>query len=150
MPVATRSIEPTDRERWSALWAGYLAFYETKLAPEVTDLTWARLLDPSEPVAGLVAVDEASGEVVGLCHHLFHRSTWSPGNYCYLEDLFVAPEHRGGGAARALIEATAAAASAAGATKLYWQTHRDNARARRLYDQVASHDGFLVYDLDLG
>jgi GNAT superfamily N-acetyltransferase len=149
MAVATRSIEPSDRVAWSALWSGYLAFYETELSSEVTDLTWARLLDPDEPVAGLVAVDEASHDLVGICHHVFHRSTWSPAVYCYLEDLFVAPDHRGGGAARALLEATAAAASAAGATKLYWQTHRDNARARRLYDQVAHHDGFVVYERDL-
>lgn len=149
MAIVVRPLAEPDRPAWDALWAGYLTFYESTLPPEVTDLTWSRLLDPDEPMAGLVAIDEASGTVIGLCHHLFHRSTWSSGPYCYLEDLFVEPEHRGGGAARALIDATAAAATAAGATKLYWQTHQTNARARRLYDQVAHHDGFLVYERDL-
>ncbi|HRW39765.1 MAG TPA: GNAT family N-acetyltransferase, partial [Aquihabitans sp.] len=84
-----------------------------------------------------------------LAHHVLHRSTWSPTSYCYLEDLFVAPAHRGAGAALALLEATAVAGASAGATKLYWQTHRTNDRARRLYDRVAHHDGFLVYERDL-
>lgn len=149
MDVAIRPLEPADRPAWAVLWAGYLEFYESTLPPEVTERTWARLLDPAEPMGALVAVHQPSGEVVGLCHHLFHRSTWSLTTYCYLEDLFVAPERRGGGVARALIEATAAAARAAGATKLYWQTHETNARARALYDQVAHHDGFLVYERDL-
>jgi GNAT superfamily N-acetyltransferase len=149
MAVAVRPLAEADRPAWEPLWQAYLGFYESTLPPEVTDLTWSRLLDPSESMTGFVAVDQASGTVIGLCHHLFHRSTWSSGTYCYLEDLFVAPEHRGGGAARALIEATAAAAAEAGATKLYWQTHETNARARRLYDQVAHHDGFLVYERDL-
>ncbi|MEZ5139103.1 MAG: hypothetical protein R2702_03050 [Acidimicrobiales bacterium] len=48
-----------------------------------------------------------------------------------------------------LLEATAVAGASAGATKLYWQTHRTNDRARRLYDRVAHHDGFLVYERDL-
>ena len=42
---------------------------------------------------------------VGLAHILFHRSTWSNGWYCYLEDLFVDPARRQKGTGRALIEA---------------------------------------------
>ncbi|MCB0959109.1 MAG: GNAT family N-acetyltransferase [Acidimicrobiales bacterium] len=149
MAVVVRRLEPADRPAWSELWSGYLAFYETVLDAEVTERTWGRLLDPDEPMGALVAVVPAADEVVGLAHHVLHRSTWSPTSYCYLEDLFVAPAHRGAGVARALIEATADAGAAAGATKLYWQTHRTNERARRLYDHVAHHDGFLVYERDL-
>lgn len=149
MTVTARSLDVDDRPEWSPLWAAYLSFYETDLAPEITDLTWQRLLDPAEPVFGLGAVDDASGALVGICHHLFHRSTWSATTYCYLEDLFVAPDQRGCGVGRALIEATAAAAAAAGSTKLYWQTSRTNATARALYDQLANHDGFIVYERDL-
>jgi GNAT superfamily N-acetyltransferase len=142
-----RPLVAADRPVWDGLWAGYLAFYETDLDPAVTEVTWARLLDPDEAMGALVA--EVDGEVAGLCHHLFHRSTWAVGPYCYLEDLFVAPEARGSGAGRALIEATAEVARAAGAEKLYWQTHTANATARALYDRVARHAGHLVYELDL-
>lgn len=148
MAPLVRPLQANDRAGWDALWAGYLAFYETDLSPLITQGTWDRLLDPAEPMGALVAVD-GDGGLVGLCHHVFHRSTWSPTSYCYLEDLFVAPAHRGGGVARALIEATAAAAIGAGSTKLYWQTHQGNATARRLYDRVAVHEGFVVYERDL-
>lgn len=146
--VSTRPLVASDRRAWNPLWAGYLTFYETELDPAITELTWARLLDPSEPVGGLVAcIDDG---VVGICHHVLHRSTWSDGPYCYLEDLFTAPDARGHGVGTALIEATAAAANEAGATALYWQTHETNTTARRLYDRVGRHDGFVIYERDLG
>jgi GNAT superfamily N-acetyltransferase len=148
MATTVRPLAAADRTGWNPLWEGYLTFYETDLAPSVTETTWQRLLDPAEPMAGLVAVDE-HGALLGLCHHLFHRSTWSPTTTCYLEDLFVDPTSRRAGVGRALIEATAAAAAANGSTALYWHTQTDNARARRLYDEVAAHRGFVVYERDL-
>lgn len=147
MSLLVRPLAADDRAGWDVLWAGYLAFYETVLDPAVTEVTWSRLLDPDEPMGALVAAGD--GHVVGLCHHVLHPSTWAVGPYCYLEDLFVAPEARGTGAGRALIEATADAAVAAGAEKLYWQTHRTNAAARALYDRVARNAGFLVYEREL-
>ena len=41
-------------------------------------------------------------------------------------------------------------ARAGGAASLYWQTHETNATAMRLYDQVATKAGFLVYRRELG
>jgi len=46
---------------------------------------------------------------------------------------------------RALIEAVYGAAKAAGASRVYWQTHETNVSAMRLYDQVAEKSGFVVY-----
>ena len=37
----------------------------------------------------------------------------------------------------------------AGSTSLYWQTHRTNATAMRLYDRVAERSEFLIYQLPL-
>ena len=34
----------------------------------------------------------AERELVGFATYLFHRSSWSLTCYCYLEDLFVAPD----------------------------------------------------------
>ena len=86
----------------------------------------------------LVAVDDAD-RPIGLAHVLFHRSTWSPTWYCYLEDLFVDPARRQKGAGRALIEATYREADARGCTRTYWTTQEFNYRARSLYDQVATN-----------
>lgn len=150
MSFDIRPLEAHDRAAWEPLWAGYLSFYETDLAPPITDLTWRRFHDPAEPVHALGAFEPTDpGALVGICHYVFHRSTWSASSYCYLADLFTAPAVRGTGAGRALIEATADAARDAGAEMLHWQTHTTNATARALYDQVAHHDGFVVYERGL-
>ena len=145
--VRVRPIEPADQAAWRPLWDGYNAFYgragTTALPEAVTDATWARFLDPTEPVHAQVA--ERDGRIAGMVHYLFHRSTTAIGLTCYLQDLFTAPDARGGGIGRALILAVYDAARAAGSPRVYWQTHETNLEAMRLYDQVAVKSGFLVY-----
>ena len=77
------------------------------------------------------------GKLEGIVHYLFHRSTWTAGNYCYLQDLFVAEGGRNHGLGRALIEAVYAGGAPAGASRVYWLTHETNETARALYDKVA-------------
>src|SRR6478736_7752878 len=89
---AIRALRRTDRRQWQALWAQYLRFYRQHLPPEVTDATFARLVDEHAQPHALVA--EHNGTLVGLAHYTFHRSTWSLTDLCYLEDLFVAPSSR--------------------------------------------------------
>ena len=143
-PPIIRSAKPADRASWDLLWQGYLRFYRSRLEPQVTELTWARLLDPAAQPHGLVA--ERGGRLVGFAHYLFHPSTWSATPYCYLEDLFTTPEARGLGVGRTLIEAVGAAADAAGATRLYWHTQEFNADGRALYDTLARRTSFIVYE----
>ncbi|MFA7261990.1 MAG: GNAT family N-acetyltransferase [Caulobacter sp.] len=138
-----RPLAPSDRAAWEGLWAGYLAFYESSVAPEVTEATWTRLLDPDAPMFALVAEDQAG--VFGLVQCVLHASTWSMAPYCYLGDLYVDPSRRGTGAGRALIEAVYAEADARGAARVYWMTHETNATARLLYDRVAKASGFIQY-----
>lgn len=139
-----RPLEDRDREDWRRLWTAYLEFYETTVPEEVYETTWRRLLtdDPHE-FHGLIA--EAGGRAIGLTHYLFHRHGWKIANVCYLQDLYVAPEARGTGAGRALIEAVYAAADAAGAPDVYWLTQDFNATARRLYDRIATVTPFIKY-----
>ena len=144
MDFEIRPIAPTDREAWEALWRGYLDFYETVLAPEVTESTWSRLMTSGENPCGFAAVgpDDA---LVGIVHYLFHRSCWTVGDYCYLQDLFVDPSCRGGGAGRAMIEAVYDAADAQGASQVYWLTQEFNDHARLLYDRVGVLTPFIKY-----
>jgi GNAT superfamily N-acetyltransferase len=142
-----RCVRRDDYEAWLELWDSYNAFYgragTTALAAQVTQTTWARFFDPSEPMHALVA--ERSGTLLGLTHFLYHRSTIQITPTCYLQDLFTAAAARGHGIGRALIRAVYASAKAAGAMRVYWQTHDSNAVAMRLYDQVAERSGFIVY-----
>ncbi|WP_194410912.1 GNAT family N-acetyltransferase [Microbacterium cremeum] len=142
-----RALTAADHATWLPLWRGYLEFYEATLSDEQTDLTWSRLMDPQFPVWGAIATSE--GKAIGLVHWLTHPATWSAEPYCYLEDLFVAPETRGAGAGRALIEHVADWARAHGSGKVYWLTHETNATARALYDRVATRTGFVHYEMGL-
>jgi GNAT superfamily N-acetyltransferase len=138
-----RALRPDERDSWEPLWHGYLTFYEWAVTPEVTNTTWRRLQDPTEPMHVLGAF--LDGALVGIVHYLFHRSTWTIGDYCYLQDLFTAPEARGQGAGRALIEAVYDRAEDAGASRVYWLTQEANSTARALYDTLADRPGFIQY-----
>jgi GNAT superfamily N-acetyltransferase len=85
------------------------------------------------------------GRLLGIVHYLFHRSFWTVGDYCYLQDLFVAEAARGQGLGRALIEAVYERAQTAGASRVYWLTREENATARALYDRLAERSGFIQY-----
>jgi GNAT superfamily N-acetyltransferase len=145
--IVIRPIQPTDFPQWKPLWDGYNAFYgrkdETALPDAITQMTWSRFFDAYEPVHALVA--EQAGQVLGLVHFLFHRSTTSIAPTCYLQDLFTQEDTRGKGIGRALIEAVYEQARAAGAGRVYWLTHETNETAMKLYNKVADKSGFVVY-----
>ena len=106
-----RPITAADHAAWLPLWQGYQRFYNATIADETSALTWQRFLDPAEPMHA--ALTWRDGAAVGLVHYIFHRSCWTSGDYCYLQDLFVAENIRGGGIGRALIEHVYAQAAAA-------------------------------------
>ena len=141
--ILIRPLGDDEREAWDPLWADYLTFYKTVLTQDVSDLAWMRFHDLDEQMFALGGY--VDGKLAGFAHYLFHRSTWAPKRYCYLEDLFVAETARGHGLGRALIEAVYRKAEAAGASRVYWLTQSNNAQARALYDKVADNLGFIQY-----
>jgi len=149
--LTIRPVLRSDYGGWRPLWDGYNVFYgrsgSTALSEEITQTTWERFFDSSEPVKAIVAVE--AGHLVGLSHYVFHRSTTRLHDICYLQDLFTAEHARGRGIGRRLIEAVYAAAHSAGSSRVYWQTQITNQPGRALYDKVAQHLGFIVYSHEL-
>lgn len=141
--IEVRPLEPADRNDWLHLWHGYQKHYEANIPVDTTTLTWQRFHDPAVPVFALGAF--SAGKLIGIVHYLFHYSCWTTGPYCYLQDLFVDPQLRGGGAGRALIEGVFEMAKANGSDRVYWLTHETNTQAMKLYDQLAEKTGFLQY-----
>jgi len=141
--VVIRPVREDERAAWEPLWAGYLTFYKATIPVATTDVTWKRFHDEAEPMYLLGAY--VDGKLTGIVHYLFHRSTWTVGNYCYLQDLFVNADARGHGVGRKLIEAVYEKAKAAGASRVHWLTQFENARAQILYDEVADRSGFMQY-----
>ena len=145
--ILIRPVQQADSPQWKALWGAYNEFYgrfgATALPAEVTQMTWSRFFDAYEPVYAMVA--EEDGELVGLVHYLFHRTTTSITPTCYLNDLFTLDSQRGKGIGRRLIDAVYEQAKIAGIGRVYWLTHETNSTAMKLYDQVADRSGFVVY-----
>ncbi len=146
-----RFVTSDDYIQWLPLWNAYNEFYgrvnATALPNEITQITWARFLDESEPMYAMVA--ESNGKLIGLVHYLFHRSTILLNPNCYLQDLFVAETGRSQGIGKTLIQAVYEQAKQAGSVRVYWHTHESNTTAMQLYDKVAKKTGFLVYSKTL-
>jgi GNAT superfamily N-acetyltransferase len=148
--VLIRPVQRGDRTGWLRLWGEYHAHgpdAATELPGLITDATWDRFFQEHDPTEALVA--ELEARLVGFAHVVFHGSTSSPGQVCFLHDLFVEETMRGTGIGRALVEAVYARAKTAGARRVYWHVRETNAEALRLYDKVASHSGHVVYRKDL-
>jgi len=146
--VTISPLQAVDRAEWQVLWDGYIAFYESEVDPTTTEATFARMIAGVSGIHGALARD-ADGRAIGLVHWLTHPATWTTTDYCYLEDLFVAPDARGSGAGRALIEHVRAWAARHGSAKVYWLTAEANSTARALYDRVARPSGFIHYEIPL-
>ncbi len=141
--IQVSAAKADDKAAWLPLWQGYLDFYSHDLAPEMTDLTFERALDPHEPVFLVLA---RRGEaVVGFATFVLHRSTWAKTHYLYLEDLFVGEAARGTGAGRALVEHVVETGRQNGCERVYWVTQTGNAAARSVYDKVADLPGLVTY-----
>jgi GNAT superfamily N-acetyltransferase len=141
--IEIRALSGGEHAAWLPLWRGYQSFYKSDIAPEVSAITWQRLLDPAEPMGAALAWDGETA--IGLVHHIRHRSCWTTGDYMYLQDLFVSREARGGGIGRKLIEYVYGVAKIAGCARVYWLTHESNTDAMLLYDRIAERSGFFQY-----
>ncbi|MEO8094460.1 MAG: GNAT family N-acetyltransferase [Pseudolysinimonas sp.] len=143
-----RAIAAADHDQWRELFRAYGVFYETEFTDDVFDGVWAWLLDPAHAVKALVADD--GGELVGFAHIRRLSDTFTAGPSWFLDDLYVAPDRRGQGVARALIERGYADGAAAGGGTFRWITASDNVTAQVLYDKIATRAGWLVYEKELG
>lgn len=143
--ITISTLTPGHRRAWQELFTGYNAFYNRLAPAEAYDRTWAEFQADSRMHALGASMD---GRLVGIAHFLQHASTTAP-DVCYLQDLFTAPDVRGHGIGRALVAAVTDWARERGCSRVYWMTHETNATARRLYDAVAGHHGFIRYEIEL-
>jgi len=132
--------------RWRAAWREHYGRYAAALGEPVDDAiaaaVWDWLLTRHHGVEGLLAVDDA-GELAGFTHFRPFPRTLHGNEAGFLDDLWVAEQHRGTGLAQKLIAEVCALARERGWTEVRWVSDAHNAAARRLYDRVAT-DGLLV------
>lgn len=149
--VFVRPVALADYPQWRVLWDGYNAFYgrsgQTSLDEAVTAQTWKWFFEPDLGLRAFVA--EMNGQVAGLVHCVFHRSTSRLRDVCYLQDLFTSEGYRGNGVGRALMEQVIDDARQSGSSRVYWTTQATNMAGRALYDKLAAYGGFIVYAYEM-
>jgi GNAT superfamily N-acetyltransferase len=90
------------------------------------------LIEAGEATVLLVGEPEA----LGLALLRFRPSLWKDALDCYLEELYVAPERRGVGMGRALMETAIELARERGAWDMHLGTSEDDRAARTLYESL--------------
>ena len=79
--------------------------------------------------------ESSGGRVVASTSIVEEWSNFHGGWYWWVQSLFIAPEHRGGGLVDVMLNHLAAEASAAGALDLRLYVHEANDRALRAYER---------------
>ena len=145
-----RPAVESDLPALTPLMRGYCDFYKANPSDAGLD-EMARTLIETEDDQGMLLVADEGGEAIGFAAVGWKWSSLRGARIAVLEDLFVAPEARGKGAADALIEAVAERARRHGAPVVTWLTAPDNRRAQAVYNRVGGTSGtFLEYELELG
>ena len=147
LKIVVAPVKGEDYSKWLSYWLSYQEFYEVQLSEDTTNKTWQRFLDPNEDM--YCAVAKKGQEILGFVHYVFHGSTWSVNEFCYLEDLFVAENTRGKNIGKHLIEYVNQKARENQCERLYWHTQEKNLTAQRLYDWIAEKPGVIEYRLPL-
>jgi|SRR5690625_4093920 len=142
-----KAVTEEDFHSWNHLWQQYQQFYKIRIPEATTKTTWQRILNGHEGMFSALAWFQ--GEAVGLVNWVFHRSTWTTGDYCYLQDLIVAPHVRNKAIGRQLVQHVYSVAEKAKCTRVYWLTHKSNKAAIHLYKKIAEDSGFIQFRKNL-
>ena len=142
--LTIRSVNASDKIRWTELMKAYANFYEVEVDDTALATTWNWIEDPNNSFWCTLA-EQQDGTIVGFTQYqLMHRSL-SGAMVCYLSDLYVEPELRGGGVGRALTNHVFDFARDNSIPNVRWLTQDSNAVARKLYDSYGDKSGFILY-----
>jgi GNAT superfamily N-acetyltransferase len=146
--VSVAAVGEDDLDDLLPLMRGYCDFYEVSPSDDaLLALSRALIAEPEREGVQLIARD-AAGRAVGFATVYWTWQTLSASRLAVMNDLFVAPEGRGTGVAADLIAACSERAAGHGATRLAWQTAKDNHRAQAVYDRLgAERSEWLDYSL---
>ena len=145
-PFAVRALEVRDRDTWRAAYGAYARCVDSPVDDEIADRVWTWLVGPERRLYGIVAY--AGDSFVGFAHVRPFLRTLDGNEAGYLDDLWIEPDSRGSGAARAIFANIDILARERGWTHVRWVTHPENARARNFYDRIAHPLELVTYRLD--
>ena len=106
------------------------------------------LFTPSATAQALIC--EQEGEPIGYAVYFYNYSTWLGKNGLYLEDLYIAPECRGLGAGKRMLQHLAKIAVEKGCGRFEWSVLDWNEPAIEFYKSFGAkpQDEWVIYRLD--
>ena len=138
----TEELKPA----WRRLYEGYATFYERELTDEIAESVWRWIMDPGHELEAVLVLDE--GHPVGLAHYRRIPNPLRGREVGWLDDLFVAPEARGGRIGEKIFGYLREVAAERGWPLIRWVTAEDNDRARNLYDRVGRATTWVLYEME--
>lgn len=141
MPIIT-PLKTADFAQWKPLWEENCLH---QIGQDVTRETWQRITNPRSAVHGLGAWD--GKELAGILHYILHPTTGHLEEACYMQDVFVSPDHRRKGIARTLIEHLAAHGREQRWARIYWLAEANNEAAQNLYKTLGVKLDFTLHML---
>ncbi|MGE5314990.1 MAG: N-acetyltransferase family protein [Acidobacteriota bacterium] len=145
MALMLRQADTNDYPAIHRLMQDFSCFIGT---PEKFRITVEQMLREKEHIHCFVAVESATGEIIGYATYFIAYYTWS-GKSMYLDDLYVVEPHRGNGIGKKLIEAVIAQARKEDCAKLRWQVSRWNKRAIGFYKSLGATVDDVEWNCDL-
>jgi len=124
-------------------WASMVRDYDSDIPDP--DVAWTRFFTLGTDLRCFVAVEDQ--QLVGFVNFFPHQTPFNTGQICYLANLYVKPEFRRRGIARALVNEVIEKAVAMNWLRVYWVTENENP-ARALYDSYAESD-YVRYHINL-
>lgn len=116
-----------------------LAAYEKALHEVVaTEADLRRALFSERPGGAQAVICCSDDEPVGFALYFFNFSTWLGQYGLHLEDLYVTPAQRGGGAGKALLKHLAKVAVAEGCGRFEWNVLDWNEPAIKFYESFGA------------
>ena len=145
----TRLVTHADKDEWRVLFDGYADFYGVDMSATIADTVWGWLHDPSHVLEGFIARD-VNAAAVGIAHVRACPRPLGGTEVGFLDDMFVHPDARGGGAADAFFAALKEHADARGWAVIRWITQHYNERGRAFYDRYTDGPSdFIMYQWTL-
>ena len=134
MQLTVRRARPADRDALVTLMIAFNVIEQVAWDPRASMPALEHLLASDQ--TGAIAVAEAGGALAGYAVVTWGFDLEFAGRDAFLTEIFVAPVHRRGGVARALMYAVIDSARAAGAAALHLMVYPDNTPAIALYERA--------------
>jgi ribosomal protein S18 acetylase RimI-like enzyme len=140
-----REIQLKDKDQWKKLYRGYADFYKAEINDKILQTVWGWLNDNKHELQGIAY--EVDNKIVALAHFRRMPRPLKGQDICFLDDLFVDPQHRGQKIGEKLINRIREISKSRGWSLVRWITRDDNLRAKSLYDRISEKTNWDVYEL---